>query len=102
MTISLDKYKFSDVDRELIAKVINDMLFTMKYGISGETTKKFSTAMLFHGCLLAKYPTPKSCPKANILCAVIGGLISDIIDKRGFEELADYLRAFNDHIDRQV
>lgn len=106
MTISLDKYNFSEADRSLFVESINDILRALSTEHTLDFPKKLASLLVFNGFLMWRFFT---CMDADLPVAKTMGLSCDIsslalriVQEHGLEKLKAYLEGFNDYIARQV
>lgn len=106
MTINLDKYNLSEMDRFIFVETINDILRSLSTENALDFSKRFSVFLVMYGFLIWHFPNfgapNMSMEKMRDLCIDITTRSIDIAQRHGLEKLKAYLEGFDDYIARQV
>lgn len=98
MTISLDKYNFSDDELALFVENINDIIGGLNYVPKLPFSKRLATLLVYHGFFMSQFPDfmDPNLPMQKILelCCGIGSLSMNIVGEHGLEKLKAHLETF--------
>ena len=100
MTISIDKYNFSEADRSLFVESINDILRALSTEHTLDFPKRLASLLVYNGFLMWRFFT---CMDANLpvektmeLSCDISSLALRIVQEHGLEKLKAHLETFKE------